>query len=294
MATKERSMSTTSINLPNTAPYKPSPLSFGSPRSPRASPFRRPESPASPSTTIKPTTPSSSPLKPHGSPSPTKLHNPIIVAPPPQWTSRGFSPVVSPRDISPSPAPRKGPLFSTNDMMGPSDSISKLPPVQLREMREAFQVLDRDSDGQITREDVADALTNLGQDSSSSATSRFFPPGKPQTINLSTFLTTLSNLLEPLSSQTELLNAFAAFDPDDSGQIDLNELRNSLIHTAPEPGEVPLTDREIHQVMNGFTGRRAFAKGVGKRGDVFRYQDFVGSVTGGNSSLGNGDGEDEK
>lgn len=43
-----------------------------------------------------------------------------------------------------------------------NDLLSKIPPAQLREMREAFQVLDRDNDGQVNREDVADALNNLG------------------------------------------------------------------------------------------------------------------------------------
>jgi Ca2+-binding EF-hand superfamily protein len=42
------------------------------------------------------------------------------------------------------------------------DMLAKIPPAQLREMREAFQVLDRDSDGQVNREDVVDILTNLG------------------------------------------------------------------------------------------------------------------------------------
>lgn len=29
-------------------------------------------------------------------------------------------------------------------------------------MREAFEILDRDNDGQVTRDDVVDMLTNLG------------------------------------------------------------------------------------------------------------------------------------
>lgn len=94
------------------------------------------------------------------------------------------------------------------------------------------------------------------------------------------FLNTLGNLLGPISSQQELLNAFAAFDDDDSGQVDVGELRDALLHTSPESGERPLTEREIEKVMGSFTGRRAFGKGVGKRGDVFNYQDFVGAVIG--------------
>lgn len=125
--------------------------------------------------------------------------------------------------------------------------------------------------------------TESGQDSSLSAVSQFFPPGQPQTINMPMFLNMLSTLLAPFSSYQELMNAFAAFDEDDSGQIDVKELQDALIHTSPEVGERPMTEREIDEVVSGFTGRRAFGKGMGQggRGDVFRYPELVGSIMGG-------------
>lgn len=43
-----------------------------------------------------------------------------------------------------------------------SDALSKLPTSQVREMREGFQILDRDNDGSVNRDDVVDMLTNLG------------------------------------------------------------------------------------------------------------------------------------
>lgn len=50
-----------------------------------------------------------------------------------------------------------------NRMAFGGDTLAKLPPAQVREMREGFQVLDRDDDGTVTREDVVDMLTNLGE-----------------------------------------------------------------------------------------------------------------------------------
>ena len=44
-----------------------------------------------------------------------------------------------------------------------SDSAANLGAAQLREVREAFQVLDRDNDGLVNRDDVADALANVGK-----------------------------------------------------------------------------------------------------------------------------------
>lgn len=47
-------------------------------------------------------------------------------------------------------------------MVGNGDAISRLPASQVREMREGFEILDRDGDGLVDREDVVDMLTNLG------------------------------------------------------------------------------------------------------------------------------------
>jgi hypothetical protein len=100
------------------------------------------------------------------------------------------------------------------------------------------------------------------------------------------FINTLADALAALSPSSELLSAFSAFDNDDSGQIDLAELRDALLHTAPEPGERALTEVEVDKVINGFTGRRAFDRsmhgGLGRRGEVFKYQDFVNSIMGSN------------
>ncbi|KAI4240817.1 MAG: hypothetical protein L6R40_004931 [Gallowayella cf. fulva] len=287
--------------------YKPSPLSFGSPRT---SPFRRPESPtpSSPASTVRPATPTpiigrpatptTSPTKPHTPlQSPSKLHN--VTTPTvdndddeeevdDNRTVKYLTPSLTKRDsfASHSPTRSSTPLSNKpalmNRMALGGDAVARLPPAQVREMREGFQILDRDNDGQVNREDVVDMLTNLGQDSSASAVSQFFPPGKPQTINMPSFLNTLSILLTPLSSQQELLNAFAAFDEDDSGQIDVKELKDALLHTSPEAGERAMTEREIEKVLEGFTGRRAFGKGMGHgaRGEVFRYPEFTASIMG--------------
>lgn len=141
---------------------------------------------------------------------------------------------------------------------------------------------------------VTRLLTNgfQGLPSTASEVSQFFPPSAPQSMTMAMFLNSISASLAALSPSSELLSAFAAFDDDDSGQVDVNELRDALLHTAPEPGQQPLTALDVDKVINGFTGRRAFSKskagGLGKRGDVFRYQDFVSTVIGGNGGGGQG------
>jgi hypothetical protein len=72
--------------------------------------------------------------------------------------------------------------------------------------------------------------------------------------------------------------------------VDLAELRDALLRTAPEPGERALSPAEVDKIIAGFSGRRAFSKssmgagGLARRGEVFRYQDFVNSIVGGNGA----------
>lgn len=145
--------------------YKPSPLSYGSPR---ASPFRRPESPMSPSP-LRQTTPTPSPSKTApAATTPSRLAN---ASTPTEdtgtWTPRGLTPVTRQREPSPTRGANTsagyGDMLPTSRRTGDSNALSKLQPAQVRELREGFQILDRDSDGQVGREDVADMLAQLGK-----------------------------------------------------------------------------------------------------------------------------------
>lgn len=66
----------------------------------------------------------------------------------------------------------------------------------------------------------------------------------------------------------------------------MGELKDALLHTAPEVGERGLGAGEVDEVLGGFVGRRAFGKdmakngGGGGRGEVFRYREWVGGVMG--------------
>ena len=179
-----------------------------------------------------------------------------------------------------------------------TDNLSKLPPQLLHSMREAFSVLDSNSTGFITPASVVETISSLGLDKTINPTS-LFPPNAPQQLSLPQFLGQLANILVALSSQQELLNAFSAFDDDDSGQADVAELKDALLNTAPEVGERAMIERDVDRALDGFTGRRVFTRstagiagvksiggpssggGARKNGDVFRYQEFVGNLMGG-------------
>lgn len=142
------------------AGYKPSPLRYGSPPTVRNSPFRRPESPASPSP-LRQTTPTGSPTKTSTLPGALRF-------------ARGSTPT-STQDIRPSitqtappimsslpPRPLPGSPGSGSKPLGHGNALSQLQPAQVRTLRDGFQILDRDCDGVVNREDVADMLNQLG------------------------------------------------------------------------------------------------------------------------------------
>ena len=151
---------------------------------------------------------------------------------------------------------------------------------------------------------ITDSTYYPGQDATPASVSAFFPPSTPQIIPLPTYLSTLSSLLAPLSSTVELQNAFAAFDDDDSGQVDVAELKDALLHTAPEvgSGERLMSAVEVDSVLKGFVEKRAFGTGMGhkgavggeKRGQVLKYNDFIGSIMGGSGVSANGHDDGRK
>ena len=82
------------------------------------------------------------------------------------WTPRGLVPAARERQPSPTRSSNASPGFGgmlTIRNPGDSNALSKLQPAQVRELREGFQILDRDSDGQVGREDIADMLAQLGE-----------------------------------------------------------------------------------------------------------------------------------
>lgn len=252
--------------------FRPSPLSIGSPRT---SPFRRPDSPSQ----ARPTTPSASPTKSQT-----------------VWTPRGL-PQVNRLDgaSSPTASGQAAPVWKGGSpVKDDANTLSKLSQAQLRELREVFQVLDRDSSQSIRPEDVAEMLSSLGkgythsgykadslgQNASPADVDAFFPSQGPRSISLPQFLNMMSNLLSALSSPQELTAAFAAFDEDDSGQINAAALREAVINTAPEGEGRSLSEHEVDKVMAGFLGRRTFGNKKMGRDETFRYQEFVTTVSG--------------
>jgi myosin regulatory light chain 12 len=119
-------------------------------------------------------------------------------------------------------------------------------------------------------------LSSLGLDSSPSSINAYLSSA-PSPFNLASYLTHLSQQLSLLAPMSDLLAAFEAFDENDDGCVDVEELRSALTGMGER-----MTDEEVDRAMKGFTKRR------GLRGkDEFGYREFVGLLQG-----KGGDGED--
>lgn len=154
-------------------------------------------------------------------------------------------------------------------------------------MRESFEVLDSQGKGTVNASDISNMLEQLGLDNSQASLAQYFSQGQ-QNLNLARFLDGLtSGPFADLSAADELSAAFGAFDVDDSGQIDMAELREALIRTNTS-GASTLKVGQVDTILDDFRGRRAFgAKGLlakdlgsGARSDVFKYRDFMTAITG--------------
>lgn len=173
-----------------------------------------------------------------------------------------------------------------------SGVYNSIPAPLLRSLRESFEVLDPNATGSLAASALPSVLDQIGLPVDSKTLSSFFPAGTTSSLSLAAYLDMLCGPISQLSSQDELSAAFGAFDVDDSGQIDVQDLRQALLRTVPEPGEsnpgARLAETAIDAILQDFMGRKAFgpktnAGGRGlqaPRGDVFKWRDFVNSVNG--------------
>ena len=99
-----------------------------------------------------------SPSKPDGSAEKME-HRPLPGLPPDANGRAASSPT---RTVAPA---SNGALMTANAIRAPTDTLSKVDAAQVRDLREAFQLLDRDGDGIVGRDDVAVTLNDLGMTS---------------------------------------------------------------------------------------------------------------------------------
>lgn len=137
-----------------------------------------------------------------------------------------------------------------------SGAFSQMSPAAIREIKDSFNLLDKDGDGTVSREDLEEMLISLAQDPTDEHLEQMLSSvGSPLTF--SSYLTAMSGKLSQLSSREELMEAFSAFDEENKGYFDSGELETLL-------EERGMDRKDIQEALKGFTGYSGY-----------KYKDFV-------------------
>merc|ERR1712045_213221 len=98
---------------------------------------------------------------------------------------------------------------------------------QQKIFQEAFDFFDRDSDGQITKDEILTVMTNLGVEVSEEDLDKRmkeFDKDHNGIVEFSEFVYLMKDVLVDVEDDRRLNEAFAIFDQDGNGFIDVDEL----------------------------------------------------------------------
>eukprot|EP00918_Siedleckia_nematoides_P006533 GHVU01014224.1.p1 GENE.GHVU01014224.1~~GHVU01014224.1.p1 ORF type:complete len:172 (+),score=39.09 GHVU01014224.1:68-583(+) len=98
---------------------------------------------------------------------------------------------------------------------------------QIQEFKEAFNMIDQDRDGFISKEDLHDMLASLGKNPTEDYLDGMMSEA-PGPINFTMFLTMFGEKLNGTDPEDVIKNAFACFDENNTGYINEERLRELL------------------------------------------------------------------
>ena len=122
--------------------------------------------------------------------------------------------------------------------------------MQIGQLKESFTLLDHDSDGVISGDDLGAMLASLGLDASAAAVARHLAAAAAP-FNLASYSTHLSQHLSLLSPVSNLLAAFEAFDESYDDVVNAAELRHALTTIG---NRMPADD--VDRALGDFTRQR--------------------------------------
>jgi len=131
---------------------------------------------------------------------------------------------------------------------------------QVQEFKEAFNMIDQDRDGFISNDDLRDMLASLGQVMKDDEIDAMIKEA-PGAINFTMYLTLMGEKLNGTDPEDVIKNAFKCFDPDNTGVINEDHMRELLMSMGER-----FTEEECDEMFNEAS--------VDKKGD-FNYIEYV-------------------
>ncbi|PRP74842.1 calmoduline [Planoprotostelium fungivorum] len=140
--------------------------------------------------------------------------------------------------------------------------MNKLDEEQLDEFKEAFAEFDKNNDGRVNGKELQALMRHMGTIQSDAETVEMMREcGGGETIDCNGFLTWMGNRMSDNHDESDLIQAFKAFDKEGNGQISIPELRFVLCTLGEK-----LDDEAVDTMLN-----QADSTGSG----VVIYESFV-------------------
>lgn len=141
---------------------------------------------------------------------------------------------------------------------------------QLKEYHEAFNVFDRDSDGELSGKEISTVMRSIGYNPSQIEIQNLMNKAdlnQDGSVNFDEFCKLMVMQIADTETEEEIIDAFRAFDKEGNGKITVNE----LIHIMKNLGE-PMAQEDIDDMIS--------QSGADKDGNI-DYQEFVHRIMNG-------------
>lgn len=140
-----------------------------------------------------------------------------------------------------------------------SNVFSMFNQAQIREFKEAFNLIDQNHDGFIDREDLVDVFTSLGKNPTDEFVDRMINDA-PGPLNFTMFLTLFGEKMAGTDPDEVILNAFAFFDEKQTGKVCENRLREKMTSMGDR-----WTEEKVDELFQSAPIKK----------ELFNYVDFV-------------------
>ncbi|KAL1484242.1 hypothetical protein MTO96_032688 [Rhipicephalus appendiculatus] len=178
-------------------------------------------------------------------------------------TSKGSKKIANKKGTAPGGGGGGGGGRSASDSSG-----SQLSQEVIKELREAFELFDKDANGKISTKELGNVMRTLGQNPTEAELKDMIAEVDTDgdgTVDFREFLAMMTKKSRSADTVDEIREAFRVFDRDGNGYINATELR----HVMTTLGE-KLTDEEVDDMM-----RVADKDGDGR----INYEEFVALMT---------------
>ncbi|XP_063310298.1 myosin regulatory light chain 2, ventricular/cardiac muscle isoform [Pelobates fuscus] len=128
-----------------------------------------------------------------------------------------------------------------------SNVFSMFEQTQIQEFKEAFTIMDQNRDGFIDKNDLRDTFAALGRLNVKNEELDEMLNEASGPINFTVFLTMFGEKLKGADPEETILNAFKVFDPEGSGLLKSDYIREMLMTQAER-----FTKEEVDQMFTAF------------------------------------------